>query len=124
MAVTLKVRSGKAFKREIYFWDATHENLINTTGFTARVQVRGNQVPRRVLLSSSEYNEDDSPPAGTILFRVEPGHWRLFLGSSITRSLPPRVSIEVELTNDANLEDVSPLFEASLMVEPEVVANV
>lgn len=122
--MTLKVRSGKSFKRDIYFWDATHTDLINTTGYTARVQVRGNQIPRRVLLSSSEYHTNDTPPAGTILYRVEPGHWRLFLGKSITRSLPPRVSIEVELVNDANVEDVSPLFEATLMVEPELVANV
>jgi len=127
MSLTLKTRSGKSFKRDIYFWQPANEDgsqdLVNTTGFTARVQLRSSQANHRVLLSSHEYNGSLPAPSGTVLTRIEPGHWLLFLGKSITRSLPSRVRIEVELVNDANAEDVTALFEAALMVEPEVVVN-
>lgn len=100
------------------------QDLVDTTGSTARVQLRGTAAPRRVLLTSQEYNGSLPAPAGTILTRIEPGHWLLFLGKSITRSLPPRVTLEMELENDVDPEDTSALFEALIMVEPEVVVNV
>lgn len=128
MAQTLKIRSGKALSQHVYFWlpvaeDGTRE-LVDTTGSTARIQLRGTSAPRRVLMSTSEYNGSLPSPPGTVLTRIEPGHWLLFLGKSITRSLPSRVTVEMELENDLDPEDTVPLFEATLMVEPEAVVNV
>jgi hypothetical protein len=123
----MKTRSGKSLRRDIYFWQPSdsqgNQALVDTVGYTARVQLRANQMPRRVIMSSTEYNTNTTPPVGTVLYRIEPGHWRLFLGKSITRSLPPRVTLEMELENDANPEDTTSLFEASLLVEPEAVVN-
>lgn len=104
--------------------NSVDSTLIPTGGYTARIQLRSNQAPRRVLLSTDEYNTAFPSPEGTVLTLVEPGHWRLVLGRSITRSLPPRVTIECELENNANPEDTVPLFEAMLLVEPEAVVNV
>lgn len=129
MAVTLKVRAGKPLKAALNYWQPNMKGqeggLVDTSSYTARIQLRGTQRPGRVLLNAKEYVVQDGVeiPAGTVLRRVEPGSWRLVLSGSITRSLPSSVRFELELENDLDPDDTVPLAQGVIMVEPEVVSN-
>lgn len=130
MAVTLKVRSGKPLKAALNYWQPNMKGqeggLVNTSSYTARIQLRATQRPGRIVLNAKEWvpaNEGDTPPAGTVLRRVEPGSWRLVLSGSITKSLPASVRFELELENNNDPDDTVPLASGVIMVEPEVVSN-
>lgn len=124
MAVTIKGRSGSKLTFDVRYWNPGKTALINTTGYTARLQLRSLQRPARVLLTTHEYTAGDPIPAGTVLWRIAPGHWRVLLDAAVTMSLPPNVRVEVELVKDSNANDVSPLFSGVINVDPQVVANV
>jgi len=130
MAVTLKVRAGKPLKAAFNYWQpgmrGQDGGLVDTTGYTARIQVRATQRPGRILLNSKEWvapNTDTPVPAGTILRRVEPGSWRLVLSGAVTRSLPQSSRFEVELVNDLDPDDSVPLADGVILVQPEVVSG-
>lgn len=111
---TLKARAGSALKAQFKYQDA-EGNLINTTGYTAHLQLRAVSPNSRIILDTTEGSDN--------LTLIEPGHWRIFLGKSVTNSLPPTVRWEVELTNDADPEDVTFLASGMIQTEPEVVTN-
>lgn len=123
MAVTLKTRAGSALKARIRLWEPGKVQLTNTDGYTARLQLRSAGGSQRVLLSTQQYDGPDPAPAGTVLQLVESGHWRLFLGSSITKTLPPQVRLELELVNDLDSDDTVPLMSGTIYVEPQAVTN-
>lgn len=123
MAVTMKTRAGRTLKFHVRLWEPGKEKLSDTSNHTCRLELRGTQLPRRVLLSTNEYNGELPAPAGTILTKLEDGHWLVVLGRTLTRSFPPKVTAEVELHNNADPEDVSSLFEAIIHVEPELVVS-
>lgn len=114
MAATLKVRAGSSLKAHIKY-HTPEGALVDTTGFTARFQLRATQTNSRVILDATQGSD--------VITLVEPGHWRIFLGKSITNSLPPTSRWELELTSDSNSEDVTTLGFGVLNVEPEVVSN-
>jgi hypothetical protein len=111
---SLKARAGSALKAQFLYQDPDG-NLINTTGFTARIQLRAVNNNSRVILDAEE--------GSSVLTLLEPGHWRIFPGKSITNSLPPTTRWELELTNDANPEDVTFLASGTILTEPESVTN-
>ena len=130
MAVTLKARAGKPLKAALRYWQPGMKGLdgglVDTSSYTARVQLRATQSTRRVLLNSKEWVQPDETtpvPAGTVLRRVAPGSWRLVLSGAITKSLPPSVRFELELVNNLDPDDVVPLASGVILVEPEVVSN-
>lgn len=111
---TLKARAGSALKAQFKYQDADG-NLIDTTGFTGHFQLRAVSSGSRIILDTVEGSDN--------LTLLAPGHWRIFLGKSITNSLPPTVRWELELTNDADPEDVTYLASGTIQTEPEVVTN-
>jgi hypothetical protein len=111
---TLKARAGSALKAQFRYQDA-EGNLINTTGFTAHLQLRAVSPGSRIIMDTSEGSDN--------LTLLAPGHWRIFLGKSITNSLPPTVRWELELVDDSNPEDVTFLASGTIQTEPEVVTN-
>lgn len=117
MAVTIKGRSGSKVTWDVRYWAPGKTALIDTTGFTAKLQVRSLFGPRRVLLNVPETAEPG------VLQRVEPGHWRVTLTPAMTTSLPARSSFEVELVNDVDPTDRSSLVPGVLLLDPQVVAN-
>jgi hypothetical protein len=129
MAVTLKVRAGKPLKAALNYWQpgmkGDPDGLVDTSSYTARIQLRATQRPGRVLLNAKEYIvlPDTEIPPGTVLRRVEPGSWRLVLSGAITKSLPSSVRFELELANNSDPDDTVPLASGVIMVEPEVVSN-
>lgn len=130
MAVTLKVRAGKPLKAALNYWQPNKKGqtggLVNTSAYTARIQLRATQRPGRVLLNAKEWvpaTSETPVPAGTVLRRVEPGSWRLVLSGSITKSLPSSVRFELELANNLDPDDTVSLASGVIMVEPEVVTN-
>lgn len=130
MAVTLKVRAGNPLKAALNYWQpgmkGDPDGLVNTTGYTARIQIRAAQRPGRVLVNAHEWVPEtpETPvPAGTVLRRVSPGSWRLVLSGAVTRSLPPSSRFELELSNDSDPDDTVPLVSGVVVVTPQVVAN-
>ncbi len=111
---TLKARAGSALKAQFRYQDA-EENLIDTTGFTAHLQLRAVSPGSRIIMDTTEGSEN--------LTRLAPGHWRIFLGKSVTNSLPPTVRWELELVNDDNAEDVTFLASGTIQTEPEAVSS-
>lgn len=121
MATVFKVRSGSAFKTTIEYRQPDEE-LVDTTGFTATIQIRAGQPNGRIILVTNEV--DDPSPAGTVLTRIEPGSWYLFFGKSLTRTFPPTAFWELELVNDSNPEDIVTLASGVIKTEPEGVIEV
>lgn len=117
MAETLKARAGSSLKARFQYRqpDGT---LVDTTGSTARVSIRALNPTGRVVL---EATESDTP--GSTLEAIEPGHWRLFLSGAVTKILPSTVLWEVELVNDSNTDDVTPLASGTILTSPEQVKN-
>lgn len=111
---TLKARAGSALKAQFRYQDAEGV-LVDTTGYTAHLQLRAVQGNSRVILEAIEGTD--------VLTLLEPGHWRIFLGKSITNSLPPTVRWELELVSDVNDEDVTFLASGTIKTEPEAVTN-
>lgn len=118
MAVTIKGRAGHKVTWDVRYWAPDKTALINTTGFTASLQLRSLFGPRRVLL-----NVDETDTVGVFQL-VEPGHWRITLSPATTTSLPQRTAFEIELVNDLNPQDRNPLVPGVLLLDPQVVANV
>jgi hypothetical protein len=56
--------------------------------------------------------------------QLDPGVWEMRLGRTVTRSLPPVSSFELELMSDTDVEDVVPLASGVVRITPEVVADV
>lgn len=130
MAVSLKVRSGSPLRVVLNYWEPgrEHEKLVETSGYTARLQLRATQHPGRVILNAREYvpenSTDTSPsPPGTVLRRIEPGSWQLTLSSSLTKALPSSTRFELELQSNSDPEDSIPLVNGVLVVEPQVITN-
>lgn len=126
MAATIKARAGSAFKATIRYWtDDTKTTLVNTTGYTARLQLRAVQPPARVLLDSAAVDvvDENNIPPGTVFGQLEPGRWRIFLGKTLTKTLPPTVRFEVELTNIADPEDTILVCAGSIQVQPQGVSG-
>lgn len=121
MATVFKVRSGSAFKTTIEYRQPDNE-LVDTTGFTATIQIRAAQPNGRVILKTNEIAEP--APAGTVLRRTEPGSWYLFFGKSLTRTFPPTAFWELELVNDSDPEDTITLASGVIKTEPEGVIEV
>lgn len=118
MAVTLQTRAGSSLRFHVRYWLPDKTALVNTTGHTARLQVRGTQRPRRVLLDTKA-----SAEAGATLELVEPGHWLVYLGGSMTRSFPSTVTFEVDLVNDLDADDSTNVVNGAIYVTPEGVTN-
>lgn len=74
-------------------------------------------------MDTREYNDPAPAPSGTVLARIEPGHWRLVLDRGITRSLPATTRFELELVSDTDPDDVTPLVYGVINVTPEAVVN-
>lgn len=130
VAVTLKTRAGTPLKCAINYWQPgmKHQEggLVNTSGYTARLQVRATQRPGRVLINAKEWvapAPDAEVPPGTVLRRVEPGRWTVVLSGSLTRSLPQSSRFELELVNDLDPDDTVSLADGVILVTPQVVAN-
>lgn len=123
MATTLKGRAGSSFRRKIAYRDADGE-LVDTSDKTARIQFRAVGSSTRVLLEATEYTGSLPSPDGTILTRLEPGHWELFIGKTMFNSFGPKVRWELELFVTANPEDSSALAEGVILVEPQAVTSI
>ena len=123
MAATLKIRAGSSFTTHFKYQDAEGV-VINTSGYTATFQIRAVTPQSRVILDTEEYTGDLPAPAGTTLTRTATGEWTLFLGKTITNSLPPTSVWEIELVNDTNPEDVKTLATGTFKVSPEAVSSV
>lgn len=128
MATTFTARAGSSFRANIEYREppippATNPKsgeLIDTTGFTARLQLRSSSGNRRVILSVSESSDPSS------ILSLDPattagGRWLIFFPASITRSLPPVSHLEMELVSDANADDVTALFSGAFRISPEQV---
>lgn len=127
MAATLKARAGHSFKAHVrYYTDKKKTTLVDTTGYTARLQLRATQPPARILLDTEAVVvvDPEDIPSGTALAQLAPGHWRIFLGKSLTKKLPPSVRFEVELVNDTDEEDSIPVASGTIQVNPEAVTSV
>lgn len=120
MAATLKVRSGSSFQVE-FRYESQDGTLIDTTGSPARMQFRSSS---RVILSITERDVADPNPGSVYLARLEPGRWELFLGKSITKTLPPAVYWELELVPSSHPEDTESIASGVIMVEPEKVITI
>jgi len=125
MAVTFSVRAGSSFKTHVRYWQPGKLELVDTSGYTARVQLRSANGSQRVLMNTREVEipTGDPVPTGTILALLEPGHWRLLLNAGITRTLPPVTRVEVELVNDLDPDDVTSLMVGTVNVTPQGVSN-
>lgn len=124
MAVTLKARAGSSLKARLRYWQPGRVELVDTTGYTARLQVRVAGERGRVLLNTTEFTGDPAEaPSAASLTRLAPGDWRLFLGRTMTRVLPERSIFEIELVNDLNDEDVVTIISGIIAVVPEAVKN-
>lgn len=117
MAVTIKGRAGTRVRFDVRYWEPGKTSLIDTTGYTARLQIRSLSGPRRVLL-----NVDESGAPG-VLQRIAPGHWRVTLSPAMTVSLPQRAAFEVELVSDVDVNERDPLFSGIVLIDPQVVTN-
>jgi hypothetical protein len=130
MAATFSARAGSTFRANVEYrepplppeTDPQTGELIDVTGFTARLQLRSASSNRRVILAVSESTQPDA------ILSLDPeaspgGRWFIFLPASITRTLPPVSHIEVELVNDANPDDVSSLFSGAIRIAPEQVVR-
>lgn len=115
MSVTLKVRAGAALKANVrYYTDDSKTELVDTTGYSAYLQLRAHQSPSKVLLNTKD---------GPHITQVDPdaGEWEIFLGKTLVRSLPPTVRFEIELVSDTNPEDVDEVESGVILVIPESV---
>jgi hypothetical protein len=68
MAVTLSARAGSQHVSRYVYWLPEKTGVVNTEGFTLRVQVRDARPPARVLISANEWvmtvDPDEEPPDG------------------------------------------------------------
>lgn len=124
MAVRIKSRSGSSCTFDVRYWNPGKTSLIDTSGRTVRLQLRSLQRPARVLLNADEWVDGMPVPAGTVLWQVEPGHWRVVFSGAMTMSFPSTVSIEVEAASDTDPDDVVFLFSGVILNDPQVVAGV
>jgi hypothetical protein len=131
VAVTFSARAGGRFLTRVIYWQPGKTAVVDTTGYDARLEIRANRPPYRVVLSSVAWVPDDleddpvaSPPQGTPFYQIATGRWEIMLGRSITRSLPPQSRFEVELVNQTDPDDVVPMFSGVLHITPEVVTEV
>lgn len=114
MATTLKARAGSSCKATFSYVDPDGEP-IDVTGYTVRFQLRAATGQSRVLLQTQAPSDN--------LIDVSPAVWQLFLGKTITETLPPKARWELELVSTTNPEDVSTLGTGILLTEPQVVTN-
>lgn len=131
MAVTFTARAGGRFHTRVIYWQPGKTAVVDTTGYDARLEIRANRPPYRVVLSTVawvppdlEADPVDDPPQGTPFYQIETGKWEIMLGRSITRSLPPQSRFEVELVSQTDPDDVVPMFSGVLRITPEVVTEV
>jgi hypothetical protein len=131
VAVTFSARAGGRFHTRVIYWQPGKTAVVDTTGYDARLEIRANRPPYRVVLSSVAWVPDDleadpvaSPPLGTPFYQIGIGRWEIMLGRSITRSLPPQSRFEVELVSQTDPDDVIPMFSGVLRINPEVVTEV
>jgi hypothetical protein len=127
----LTARAGGRLFTHVTYWQPGKTQVVDTDGYVARIQLRANRPPYRVVLSSDAWVPPDldaqpvaSPPQGTPFYQVATGRWEIMLGRSITRSLPPQSRFEVELVSQSNPDDVIPMFSGVLNIVPEVVTAV
>lgn len=125
MAVTFSVRAGSSFKAHVRYWQPGKSELVDTSGFTARIQLRAANGTQRILMNTREVEipEGEAVPPGTVLALLEPGHWRLIFNAAITKTLPPVARLEVELINDLDPDDVTLLMAGTINVTPQAVTN-
>jgi hypothetical protein len=130
MAATFSARAGSTFRANVEYreppaspdTDPQQGDLIDVTGFTARLQLRSASSNRRIILAVSESTQPDA------ILSPDPdaapgGRWFIFLPASVTRALPPVSHLEMELVSDANADDVSPLFSGAIRIAPEQVVG-
>lgn len=120
MATTLKIRAGSSSTTQIKYKDSEGAP-VDTSGYVARFQIRAVTSQSRVLLDEEEYVGDLPAPVGTVLTRTDTGEWTVFLGKSVTNSLPPTSIWEFELVSSTNPEDVNTLATGTFKVTPEAV---
>src|SRR6185312_12843114 len=101
MAITFSTRAGSSFRTNVEYrnppvplnGDPQSGDLIDVTGYTARLQVRSASGSRQVLVSSTENS------SGSVLVHdpEQPslGSWNIYLSAAVTRVLPPVSHLEV-----------------------------
>lgn len=123
MATTLKGRAGSSLRVQFAYRDTDGE-LIDTSENTARIQFRSASANSRVLIETTEYTGSLPAPENTILTRLEPGRWELFLGKTTVSSFVPTVRWELELEATDNPEDSIALAVGVLLIEPQAVNSI
>jgi hypothetical protein len=113
MAVTFRARSGTRLTGDVRFWQPGKTELVDTTGSTARLELRACNGTKRVLL------ETEADDATNTLTTVEPGHWTFLFSGSITRRLPPTTQFEIELVNDTDADDVITILSGVIRTNPQ-----
>lgn len=109
------VRVGKTLRVQVRV-PSTPTTNDDLSAYEARLQIRDLRNRRRVLIDTKE-----SP--GGILERSDPGSWELTLGKKYTSWLPYKCSLEIDLQNKTDPDDVRPLLSTTLHITPEEVTN-
>ena len=99
-------------------------SVIDSSDYTARLQIRDAKNSRRVVL---DVEEDTAPDA--VLSRYDhtledlstEERFLIFLGKSYTSWMPEDCIMECELVNDATPDDVVPLFTIMIKIAPQEV---
>jgi hypothetical protein len=117
----LTARAGNRFRADVVYWE-TDARLahMDTTGFTASLQVRASTGNRRVVISTVSSLDDSA-----LLYQptADDGFWTIQLPGDVTSALPPECDLEVELTNDLAEDDRITLFAGKLLTNPELVSS-
>lgn len=102
-------------------WKNPDGSVHDSSGYTAKLQIRDSKHSRRVVL---DVEESASPGAVLSRYTQMPENEERFLiilGKSYTTWLPESCILECELTNDINPEDVVPLFSVMIKLLSEQV---
>lgn len=114
MSVTMKARAGFTLRARVGYLQPDG-SFVDTTGSTAKLIMRTMGENARTVLSTSE-----SETEGATLQLLEPGSWRIFLSGALTKTLPETVAFEVNLINDTNSDDKTPLASGVILTGPQV----
>jgi len=109
----MKARAGTSLRARFKYLQPNGD-FVDTTGSTARIYLRPTSGSGRIILAAEQSDVD-----GATLQLLQPGEWRFFLSGMITKTLPPSVSFELELTPDDNEDDVTTLDAGTILTSPQ-----
>lgn len=110
----MKARAGFSLRARVGYLQPDG-SFVDTTGSTAKLVMRTLGDNPRTVLSTSQSSSE-----GATLQLLEPGSWRIFLSGALTKTLPETVAFEVNLINDTDQDDKTPLASGVILTGPQV----